>query len=459
MDDARGRSLFSRTLLAFLGALALLLVLIVGFFLLGVNFSIRDLDARNARGIRESLLPLVRGTYEATGRLDPDAVAEAAAPFLSGSVYVFVFDAAGALVFGWRQGERLGESGGSGGRNFLRRHASELTTVSLEHGGRTIGTMAAGILGFAESEENRRFLRTLILIACEGAAAAFLLAFAFALLFSKRLSAQAVSLAAGLSRLASGERAVRFRAAGTRELAEIGRSAESLQGQLSREERLRTQWASDVAHDLRTPVAAVRSQVEAMIDGVLAATPERLRRALGEISRIEALVSDLAELSRIESPEMKPSSGTVSGVKLAAEVESRFALEAQRKGVGLSSACTAGDFPADEHLLLRAVNNLVQNALQHTEAGGMVALSIGEEPGGVAIRVENTGSIPEEEIPRVFDRLFRGERARHTRGSGLGLTIAKAIVELHRGTIGIGNTPDGTVRVAVRLPGQAARPL
>jgi two-component system, OmpR family, sensor histidine kinase BaeS len=453
-----GRSLFSRTLLAFLGALTLLLVLIVGFFLLGVNFSIRDLDSRGARSIQESLLPRVRETFQATGRLDGETIAETAAPFLTDRAYVFVFDAEGSLVFGYRQGERLGGKGdGSGGKNFLRRHASEVKPVDLEYGGRKIGTFAAGILGFTDNAENRRFLQTLILIGSGGAAAAFLLAFAFALRFSKRLSAQAASLAGGLGRIASGERAVRFPAAGARELAQIGRSAESLQEQLVKEESLRTQWASDVAHDLRTPVAAVRTQVEAMIDGVLAATPERLERALGEISRIEALVSDLAELSRIESPGMKLSPGTVSGRELAAEVESRFALEARKKGTVLSCVSEVDAFPADEHLLLRAVNNVVQNAVQHTKAGGRVTLAVAQEadPDGsrwIALRVENSGSIPEEEIPKVFDRLFRGERARHTRGSGLGLSIAKAIVDLHRGTIGIRNTQEGTVNVTIRIP-------
>ena len=103
----------------------------------------------------------------------------------------------------------------------------------------------------------------------------------------------------------------------------------------------------------------------------------------------------------------------------------------------------------------------MQNALQHAGKGGRVSIAIARAgdaaPGVAEIRVENTGSVPESDIPRVFDRLYRGEGARHTPGSGLGLTIAKAVVELHGGIVHISNTPQGTVLVEMRLPAETAQ--
>jgi two-component system sensor histidine kinase BaeS len=212
-----------------------------------------------------------------------------------------------------------------------------------------------------------------------------------------------------------------------------------------------------VAHDLRTPLAALRSQMEAMTDGVLPVTSGRLGRAQAELSRVEALVSDLGELSRIESPGMRPVLAAVEASSFAEDLYQRFVAEARRLGIAFDRSADPGLwFRADKHLLMRAATNVVQNALQHAGNGGRVSIGITRTRAtsgrAVAIGVENTGSVPEEEIPRVFDRLYRGEGARHTPGSGLGLTIAKAVVDLHGGTIGIANTTKGTVVVEIRLP-------
>ncbi len=209
-----------------------------------------------------------------------------------------------------------------------------------------------------------------------------------------------------------------------------------LQEKLADEERLRGQWTADVAHDLRTPLAALRSQLEAMTDGVLPVTPDRLQRASAELSRVEALVTDLGELSRIESPGMRPVFADVDAGRFLSELCQRFQFEAGKRGIAFACASDPGlVFSADSHLLHRAATNVLQNAFQHVPERGRVAVSIGAGGPQVAIRIENTGSIPEEEIPLVFDRLHRGEHSRHSPGSGLGLTIAKAVMELHGGSI------------------------
>ena len=168
-------------------------------------------------------------------------------------------------------------------------------------------------------------------------------------------------------------------------------------------------------------------------------------------------MADLGELSRIESPGMRPVFAEVDAGRFLAELCQRFQFEAERRGIEVACASAPGlVFGADSHLLHRAATNVLQNAFQHVRDGGRISVSIGAAGSGAAIRIENTGSIPEEEIPRVFDRLHRGEHSRHAPGSGLGLTIARAVMELHGGSIRIANSGAGTVIVEMSLP--SARP-
>lgn len=471
---ARGASLFARTFGAFFVALAVLLALVAGAMVVGVRMSARGWTESRNRETSEFLRSLVLASYRSAGRLDAGSIARTTLPYLDESTFLFVFGPDGRIVFAWRRGERLDAAGGGDGglaRNFLQRHAADAVPVELHDGGRVVGSVAAGVLSFGDEVAGRSFLRTLAVVGGIGAAVSLLLAAGVAFLFSSRLARHAAALARGLVRIAAGERGVAFELGGARELDQIAESAGVLQEKLAEEERLRGQWTSDVAHDLRTPLAALRSQLEAMTDGVLPVTSDRLQRASGELSRLEALVAELGELSRIESPELKPVFTDVDAGRFLDELCERFRLEAERRGIAFACSAEPGlVFAADGRLLHRAATNVLQNAFQHVSDGGRVSVAIdagaaatvksaaggpSASPAGagrVAIRIENTGSIPEEEIPHVFDRLHRGEHSRHTPGSGLGLTIAKAVMDLHGGSIAIANSGIGTVVVELTLP-------
>ncbi len=141
---------------------------------------------------------------------------------------------------------------------------------------------------------------------------------------------------------------------------------------------------------------------------------------------------------------MKPVFAEVDAARFLAELCGRFALEAQRRRIEVSCSSAPGlAFEADSHLLHRAATNVLQNAFQHVADGGRIGVAMDLRDGMVSIRIENTGAIPEDEIPRVFDRLHRGEHSRHAPGSGLGLTIARAVLDLHGGSIGIANSGRG----------------
>ncbi len=412
------RHLFVRTLLAFLVALLVMVASLAAVLQLGFRRSIQDWNRARLAEVERFAEAVLRG--EADQQRPPE------------NVPVFVFDPARELVYTNRgQARRLqGED------------APPLAPV--ERAGKLLGYYYTTPSHFLEDQANERLLHTMRRAVLAGLGISLGVSLLFALGFSRSLSAPAVEVARGIDRLAGGALAPGIPERGAEELARIARSANRLARQLAREQDVRRQWLQDIVHDLRTPVSALKAQFEAMQDGVLPVTPERIRRNVVEVRRIEGLVSGLEELMRLESPEMTAEAGEVSGDSLLAELTDRFALEAERKGIRLEADNRAGFFRADHGLLLRAASNLVANALRHAPQGGRVAVVILRRQGEVALRVTNSGPpVPEVELERVFDRLFRGEYARSSSGSGLGLTIARRIAELHGGGARLWNEPGG----------------
>jgi signal transduction histidine kinase len=172
---------------------------------------------------------------------------------------------------------------------------------------------------------------------------------------------------------------------------------------------------------------------------------------------MERLISDLFELSRLESGSLQLDLMPVNLHELLSEIVGSLAPQAEAHGLRLTleDASLAGLVRVDPGQLQRVVANLVQNAMRHTPAGGQIVVSAQASDDQVRVQVTDTGEgIATEDLPHVFDRFYRGEksRARHTGGAGLGLAISKAIVEAHRGRIWAENQPPRGARVVFTLP-------
>ncbi|QXJ22948.1 HAMP domain-containing histidine kinase [Actinomadura graeca] len=267
--------------------------------------------------------------------------------------------------------------------------------------------------------------------------------------------------------LAEAVRADRFRPPAARlpaELAELSRELEAAYDRLAaahaREQALeasRRELVAWVSHDLRTPLAGLRAMAEALEDGVVA--DQRTVRRYHERIRVEAerlteMVDDLFELSRIHAGALRLSRRRVGLADLVAEAVAGTEPLARAKGVRVRGDVREGlPVQVDTGELGRALRNLVVNAIRHTPSDGAVEI-IGEVLDGEArVTVADAcGGIPEEDLPRVFDVAFRGEAARTPGGgAGLGLAIARGIVEAHAGRIGVANEGPGC-RFEVRLP-------
>jgi len=248
------------------------------------------------------------------------------------------------------------------------------------------------------------------------------------------------------------------------ELAELSRELDAAYERLAashrREQALeasRRELVAWVSHDLRTPLAGLRAMAEALEDEVVAdpGTVARYHRRIRvESDRLTEMVDDLFELSRIHAGALRLSRSRIGLDDLVAEALAGAEALARAKGVRLQGAVQPGlPVEADAGELGRALRNLVVNAIRHTPSDGTIEITGEEHDGAACVTVADAcGGIPEEDLPRVFDVAFRGEAARTPGGgAGLGLAIARGIVEAHAGEIGVVNAGDGC-RFVVRLP-------
>jgi two-component system phosphate regulon sensor histidine kinase PhoR len=210
-----------------------------------------------------------------------------------------------------------------------------------------------------------------------------------------------------------------------------------------RVEQVRRDFVANVSHELRTPLASIKSVIETLEGGALeepAVARDFLSRADAEVDRLVQMVEELLELSRIESGELPMSQKPVEMASVVADAVDRLRSQAEKQGLSLT-VDVAADLPpiiGDAERLERALVNLLHNAVKFTPAGGAVHVSAGFVGGDVIVKVSDTGvGIAPEDLPRIFERFYKSDRARGSGGTGLGLAVVKHIAEAHGGTVSV----------------------
>lgn len=217
---------------------------------------------------------------------------------------------------------------------------------------------------------------------------------------------------------------------------------------LDQTEAMRRQLIGDVAHELRTPLTVIKGTMEGLMDGVLPAENQTYQQIHQEVDRLQRLVADLQELSRVESGAVPLNLQPIPVERLVKTVTDRLGRLFIDKGVRLSTALPE-HLPAvlgDEDRLIQVLVNIVGNALKYTPEGGLVEITARQQAGSVLLTVKDTGvGIAAEHLPHVFTRFYRVDksRARASGGSGIGLTIARSIVEAHGGKIWVESAGSG----------------
>lgn len=224
------------------------------------------------------------------------------------------------------------------------------------------------------------------------------------------------------------------------ELSQLALRFNRMAASLEQTEVMRRQLIADVTHELRTPLTAVKGSMEGLIDGVLPADEGTYQQIISEADRLQRLVNDLQELSRVEAGAYELNIHSTRVSDLLAAVEARLGRQFEEKGVSLEIALP-NDLPqvlADEDRIGQVLLNLVGNALQYTPPGGKVQVTATAQSGEVYIAVSDSGmGIPAEHLPHLFTRFYRVDKSRSRAGggSGIGLTIAKYLVEAQGGSI------------------------
>ncbi len=397
--------------------------------------------------IRPILLALVVGTAATavvaglTGIPGSDAVQLAAMAF------------AGALI-----------SGALGAWGLKRTRRRSIGTQSFLVALASLGAVGAGSLLAAQ----RMFISAHDLAALAVVMfAAITVGLVIALLLGRRVGEASRRLQSAAREVAAGESPTFGSESDSRELADLGRELALMQSRLD-ETRIRERTMDSsrrelvawVSHDLRTPLAGIRAMAEALEDGVVT-DPETVshyyRTLRQETDRLASLVDDLFELSRINAGALNLQFTRVSLGDLVSDALAGAAALAQIKGVELNGSVAPGQLEVEVSVseLTRVLHNLLENAIRHTPTRGAVHLEAGVKDGHAVVTVvDSCGGIPEADIERVFDLAFRGKAARtpgSDEGAGLGLAIARGIVEAHRGRIEVANLAPGC-RFTVRLP-------
>ncbi len=289
-----------------------------------------------------------------------------------------------------------------------------------------------------------------ILAVAAGAATAAVIA---ALVVARSITGSLRQLEAASREIAAGELSARAPGAGPREIAELGASFNAMATSLEQLFDARRELVAWASHDLRAPIASMQAMLEAIEDG-LASADDYLPTMREQVRTLSMLVDDLFELARIDAGAL---SLEIHRAPIAPLVDSALRLlrpEADARGVSLSSdvdTTAEGDFAPDK--IERVLFNLLTNAVRHTPPDGSVAVHLEQRDAELLVRVDDTGEGLDDESPaRMFDRFWRADRARSSNGAGLGLAIARGLVEAHGGQIWAENRPQGGASVSFTLP-------
>jgi len=258
---------------------------------------------------------------------------------------------------------------------------------------------------------------------------------------ARRMAAPIGDVMEAADRGAGGDYSTRVQVRGPGEVGRLASSFNQMTERLQASETQRRALLADVAHELRTPLSVIRGNVEGMLDGVYPADGTQLGPILEETAVMARLLDDLQTLSTAEAGVLRLYRERVAPAALAQDAAAAFRSRADRAGVGLDCRA-AGPVPeveVDPMRIGEVLANLLTNAIRHTPSGGSVRVVVEPDPGGVAFTVADTGpGIDARDLPHVFDRFVKSA---DSGGAGLGLAIARSLVEAHGGRIAAESAP------------------
>lgn len=326
----------------------------------------------------------------------------------------------------------------------------------LQLAGRTVGYLQLQIPPFVRDGLEQRFLSGQLDMLLAISSAALLLALAVAWWLGSGLVKPILSVAGTVRQLAGGKLDARTVISRGDELGQLARDVDRLAETLTANERLRRDMMADVSHEFRTPLALLQAKIEAMQDGVLPSDSTTLATLHDATLRLSRMVDDLHQVALADTGALKLHFQSVNLHELMSQslqdMQSKLTAAGLRGSVGGDTSLIV---LADRQRLRQVLDNLLHNACRYTDAGGEVRLHLRREAGQALLIVEDSApGVPSQWHGQLFDRFFRVEnsRSREAGGSGLGLSVVKAIVQAHGGSVSAGHSALGGLAIVIRLP-------
>lgn len=286
----------------------------------------------------------------------------------------------------------------------------------------------------------------------------FILAIFLSYIMSRHLLAPIRDLVEGTKAMRNFDFNTKIMVRSTDELGGLANDFNLMAQTLKQYETLRKNWISDISHELRTPVAVIRSKVEALQDGIRVMTPALLDSLHGDILGLGNLVNDLHLISLADSKNLSVNLKPVNIFELITRCLDNFLIRLEQQQLKIQTDWEKEnrlDIKGDTRLLSRVFSNLIENSLRYTDSPGTLKISHTIKGNRLTLYVEDsTPGVPDNSLQYIFDRLYRVEQSRNraTGGSGLGLSIAKQIIIHHRGTIEAFPSPLGGLKIKIELP-------
>ncbi len=357
----------------------------------------------------------------------------------------------GGLWLADTRGSIIGSSDNSRvGETITPAERADATPIQVN--GQTVGLLIAdpqmmhGITDNAAQEFLARVNRSILL----AASAAALIALVLGFLLFRQITAPLNSLASASEKIAAGDLSARSPVRGDDEIARVGRSFNAMADNLARSETARRNMLADIAHELRNPIGVIQSHLEAMQDGVFPLDQSQVDSLHEETLLLSRLVGDLRELALADAGQLALQRAPTDLCALIERVVNAFQAQANEREITLTASVPENIPPLniDAQRIEQVLRNLLSNALRHTASNGTITVTLTHEKNFARVEVRDTGTgIAPDALPYVFERFWRGDKSRsRSQGStGLGLAIAKQLVEAHGGQIGVeSNVGKGT---------------
>ena len=327
----------------------------------------------------------------------------------------------------------------------------------IENDGKAIGYLVIFNPNFQPNPQEQRYIETTNKAMLYASLGAISLAVILGLIFTRTLLKPLANLSTALSNMERGELNQIVEKSSNDELGEVIEGFNQMSAALTTSNTRRDQMTADIAHELRSPLTVINGYLEGMQDGSLEISSERLTFIQNEVNQLNRLVNDLRILALADTGQLNITKDQITINTLFTHLQNAYTIPADAKQITLTFENFGESvLYADEGRLIQVISNLLNNALRHTHPGGSISVqSYNPSDGSTIIEVEDSGEgIPEEDLPNIFHRFYRGDLSRqgYENESGLGLSIVKAIVEAHGGSVRVESVLGKGTTFSITLP-------